>query len=412
MTAVPGTPTFALRAQRYLANALVIAVAVLTFLVLVGSLIGCKRSVNVAAKLDEVARLNDLGRFDQALSMLAEDPLKNNPRTYYLQGIALESTGKLEKAIQAYSKCLELDPNFAEALNNRAVVHGTLNQLDLAIQDLKKAVEISPSDPFAWTNLGLAVHESGKFQDAIQHYNQAAGLESSDPEVFFQRGNSYLALKDHPLAIADFNRAIALDPQFSQALLNKAIALYRIGETDSARQTLAEAERHDDDMSVAALAQNFRNLLDGAMRPELGQAKSRIKNWLRTNGWEVVEDVGLERYDFFAKRLPVAGADAAQDYLEIDKTPDEFWGLVLIGDQDGTVICDARTLQAIWDSEESRTTCLIVVSEQSAAVSKKGAGNSNTAVRSIDQLPGVIHVDYDWQPSKETASPESYRLAL
>ncbi len=52
--------------------------------------------------------------------------------------------------------------------------------------------------------------------------------------VYFDRGNAYLAAGKTDLAIADFDKALALQPGFSDALLNRAAARSRRGDYDAA----------------------------------------------------------------------------------------------------------------------------------------------------------------------------------
>ena len=50
---------------------------------------------------------------------------------------------------------------------------------------------------------------------------------------------------DLKLALADFNRAIALNPTFMIAYINRGIVLYRIGELDRALADVARARQID-----------------------------------------------------------------------------------------------------------------------------------------------------------------------
>ena len=43
--------------------------------------------------------------------------------------------------LKAYTKAIQLKPNYAEAYNNRGVIYKELNKMDLALKDLKESLK-------------------------------------------------------------------------------------------------------------------------------------------------------------------------------------------------------------------------------------------------------------------------------
>ena len=62
-------------------------------------------------------------------------------------GIAYADTGKLEKAISAYKKALEIDPTFEKPYNNLGNAYKKLGQNKDAISSYAKAIEVSSLSP-------------------------------------------------------------------------------------------------------------------------------------------------------------------------------------------------------------------------------------------------------------------------
>ena len=60
------------------------------------------------------------------------------------------------------------------------------------------------------------------------------------------------------LALADFDRAIALNPTFMIAYINRGIVLYRMGQLDHALADVARARQIDRARSAAALHRRRR----------------------------------------------------------------------------------------------------------------------------------------------------------
>ncbi len=67
----------------------------------------------------------------------------------------------------------------------------------------------------------------------------------SDDEVCYNRGNDWLATGEYDKAIADYTRALQLNPSFAVAYTNRGIAWCRKGEYDKAIADYHEALRLD-----------------------------------------------------------------------------------------------------------------------------------------------------------------------
>jgi tetratricopeptide (TPR) repeat protein len=59
-------------------------------------------------------------------------------------------------------------------------------------------------------------------------------LDSQNPNIYYNRGVIYIQLKNYPLAIADYDQAIQLDPNNALYYSNRGIARYRNNQLDQA----------------------------------------------------------------------------------------------------------------------------------------------------------------------------------
>jgi tetratricopeptide (TPR) repeat protein len=71
---------------------------------------------------------------------------------------------KHEEALKSYSKALDINPNDADAWNNKGLALESLGRLGDAIKSYTKALDIDPNDADAWFNRGLA------FQKLLYYY--------------------------------------------------------------------------------------------------------------------------------------------------------------------------------------------------------------------------------------------------
>ena len=78
-------------------------------------------------------------------------------QTHFYIGLSYqqEKKGRYEEAIKEYNQAIELNPNFAEAYNNRGNAKHELRRYEEAIKDYDQAIELNPNFAEAHNNRGL-----------------------------------------------------------------------------------------------------------------------------------------------------------------------------------------------------------------------------------------------------------------
>jgi len=82
--------------------------------------------------------------------------------------------GRLEDAISAYQKAVELDP--VHSYNLKRTLE-KLGRLDLAVSVYKKLSEIHPESATIWRDLAEALKNADRLEEAILAYKKAAELD-------------------------------------------------------------------------------------------------------------------------------------------------------------------------------------------------------------------------------------------
>ncbi|NQE36836.1 tetratricopeptide repeat protein [Microcoleus asticus] len=118
----------------------------------------------------------------------------------YNLGNTLKNQGKLEEAITAYRKAIEIDPNFAWAYNYLGLILQNQGKLEEAITAYRKAIEIDPNYTNAYNNLGLILQNQGKLEEAITAYRKAIEIDPnfadahSHLEKALKQGKKFMGL--------------------------------------------------------------------------------------------------------------------------------------------------------------------------------------------------------------------------
>jgi tetratricopeptide (TPR) repeat protein len=144
-------------------------------------------------KLQELRKNLIAQNFDAAI-FDAKRQLNKFPKSHILfnfLGVAYQSVGNIEDAINAFECVTALKPSAAEG----------------------------------FYNLGLALQKNGKLDEAVINYHKATKLDSSYSEAYYNLGLIYQAINDFSLALEAYENAILTDPDFSDAHYNKGILL-------------------------------------------------------------------------------------------------------------------------------------------------------------------------------------------
>ena len=139
------------------------------------------------------------------------------PEWVFQQGNFLLMLGQTDRAIEAYSHAIELNPNDADAYNNRGVVYRGKGDYDRAIADYNKAIQLNPGYADAYNNRGVAYQSKGDFDSAVEDYSEALGLNPNSADVYNNRGAACYLKGDFDRAIEDFNTAMQIKPDYAEA---------------------------------------------------------------------------------------------------------------------------------------------------------------------------------------------------
>ena len=151
-------------------------------------------------------------------------------------GSELLENNETERAIDALLKATELDPDLAEAWFKLGIAYALIEKeqelnaetepstrpnsekaFRKAIEAYKKILDRNPEDDAALYNLGRAYNKLNEDEDAAKALKQAVKIKADDTEYQTELGSILIKLAQYREAIPPLKKALELDPENARA---------------------------------------------------------------------------------------------------------------------------------------------------------------------------------------------------
>lgn len=154
-------------------------------------------------------------------------------------GLAAAAAGDIDNAIAAYSAALALDPLHPIALYDRGNAYRQRAQRALgqaepgadgavdqarALDDYDRAVALDPAFAAAYVNRAVVWYELGQFGRAVEDCTVAIGIAPSLAEAWNNRSLAWYRLGDYAKAKADFDQTIRLEQFYGNAMIMRQVS--------------------------------------------------------------------------------------------------------------------------------------------------------------------------------------------
>jgi len=149
----------------------------------------------------------------ELLDALRTDP--DNPVFLDSLGLAYRRLGDFAAAIRTYRRAVELSPSDADTRYDLAVTLKEAGRIDEAFSAAQDALQKDASRPEALDILGIALLAKGKPGEALAQFDRAAAIDPRDARTENNRGNVLRELKRPAEAEAAYRRAILLAPRYA-----------------------------------------------------------------------------------------------------------------------------------------------------------------------------------------------------
>ncbi|MEL7037852.1 MAG: tetratricopeptide repeat protein [Cyanobacteria bacterium J06592_8] len=169
---------------------------------------------------------------------------------FFQKGLILERQAQYEAAIETYTAALEREPNNSQTLFHQCYSWYQLQQPSEAIAACDSALHIDSnwgesSPDQAWKYRGFAAINLGNYEEASLSFDRALNLNQADPTLWAAQGFVLGILDRDREALNTYERAIALRPDYSYALVNQCQLFNDLGQYQAAQQACESAIKGD-----------------------------------------------------------------------------------------------------------------------------------------------------------------------
>lgn len=198
----------------------------------------------ISETLQKALAIEREDRFGSAREMKEALGIMSDPVEYVSLGIECLKRKDYDRAIENFTKAIQLNPKYSEAYNNRGIAFVAKGNYEKALADYNTAIELNPEFFYAFINRGKLYSDQVNHQQAIKDYSRAIELNPDNAVAYYDRANSYSSQRNFEPAIRDYSRAIELNPEYNLAYNNRSLVYSEIGELEKSKDDLIQYLKH------------------------------------------------------------------------------------------------------------------------------------------------------------------------
>ena len=212
-------------------------------------------------------------------------------------GIAYLHQGDVALAKDKLDRALAEAPGSADVHSARAMLFDRMHDPEKADAEFRTSLRLAPQDPQVVNNYAVYLCQSGRTEEGVRRFEEAAhnALYRTPEAAYTNAGVCLRAAKRDEEARADFRRALAVRPNFAEAVYQLTELQFQHGELAPARA------------GIDAFIGSYEATADLLL---LGVRVARAQG----------DKVGAQHY---ARRLQMdfPGTDQARALAELDRNP-------------------------------------------------------------------------------------------
>jgi tetratricopeptide (TPR) repeat protein len=137
--------------------------------------------------------------------------------------MAYFDAGRPDLAIGEYQTAAQLDKADHPLLVDWGLAYDAMGRMDDALAKLRQAA-LMEATPHVYTQIAEVYAKNRHYPEALEALETAQKLDGSFAPIYVYRGNIYFNTGQYAAAIAQYQRALQLQPDHAEALQNMAKA--------------------------------------------------------------------------------------------------------------------------------------------------------------------------------------------
>jgi tetratricopeptide (TPR) repeat protein len=164
-------------------------------------------------------------------------------------GLALTGCGSGSNTSASSQSSVQSAANSATALINTGIAQANAKQYQQAETTFRDVLVVSPNNKFAWYNLGLIAQVQNQSSPAVADYSKAISI---DPKYTPAMYNKAILLERTNLhsALALYEQITSINPKAATAYLRESFVYDRLHDQSKAKKARAQALALDRNLST------------------------------------------------------------------------------------------------------------------------------------------------------------------
>jgi tetratricopeptide (TPR) repeat protein len=133
-------------------------------------------------------------------------------------GVALGELKQYPKALENFTRAVNLDPKLLKAKYNQAVSYDRMGNFRYSEFVFRNLIKTNPNYSLAYDGLAVTLSKAGRAKEAIAFHEKAISLDPNEPSYYFNCAISYLMLKNMPKAMEQQEKLKTIAPAIADRL--------------------------------------------------------------------------------------------------------------------------------------------------------------------------------------------------
>ena len=238
-----------------------------------------------------------------------------------------------ERAIEMYTRAIEIDPMYKNAYNMMAYTYDNMGEVEKTLWAINKYVELAPDEANPYDSRADLLARNGKVDEAIESYRRAVEIKPDFHYSIQKLGHMYVYKQDYEKAAEYYSRLSASSSQEWRAAGRECIAIIFMhqGKFDKALEVIDAAITADRMEQVGKASNPSKYFQKSRIYLERGDLDKAIREY--EIGMKISKELHPENAvghrDLYAYLLILAGRVEEGDsvFAQLDKDLEEAGGI-------------------------------------------------------------------------------------